>query len=140
MVRRASDIGNGREITYHHNYYKNVNARLPLQRGGWIHVYNNLYDGISDSGINVRTGGYALIEKNWFQNAANPVTCRYDTANCGKWDLRGNNATKAADNATYNISWTDAGERRHQRHATGPRRVHSRRPWATRTTRSARSA
>lgn len=105
----ASDIGNGREITYHHNVYKNVNARLPLQRGGWIHVYNNLYDGITDSGINVRTGGYALIEKNWFQNAKNPVTCRYDTANCGKWDLRGNNATTAADNATYNITWNDPG-------------------------------
>ncbi len=105
----SSDIGNGREITYHHNDYKNVNARLPLQRGGWIHVYNNLYDGVSDSGINVRTGGYALIEKNWFQNANNPVTCRYDTANCGKWDLRNNNATSAADNATYNITWTDAG-------------------------------
>jgi pectate lyase len=103
------DIDGGREITYHHNYYKNVNARLPLQRGGWIHVYNNLYDGITTSGINVRTGGYALIEKNWFQNANNPVTCRNDTVNCGKWDLRGNNATKAADNDTYNISWSDAG-------------------------------
>lgn len=105
----ASDIGNGREITYHHNYYKNVNARLPLQRGGWTHMYNNLYGGITGSGINVRTGGYALIEKNWFQNANNPVTCRYDTANCGKWDLRGNNATSAADNDIYNIAWSDAG-------------------------------
>jgi pectate lyase len=37
------------------------------------------------------------------------VTCRYDTVNCGKWDLRGNNATKAADNATYNITWDSAG-------------------------------
>jgi pectate lyase len=101
----ASDIGGGREITFHHNYYYNVNGRLPLQRGGWIHVYNNLYDKITGSGINVRTGGYALIENNWFQNAKNPVTCRFDVANCGKWDLRHNNATMAADNATYNITW-----------------------------------
>jgi pectate lyase len=101
----ASDISGGREITYHHNVYYNVNGRLPLQRGGWIHVYNNFYDKITSSGINIRTGGYALIEKNWFQNSLNPVTCRYDVNNCGHWDLRGNNTTSAADNAKYNITW-----------------------------------
>jgi pectate lyase len=101
----ASDIAGGREITYHHNVYYNVNGRLPLQRGGWTHIYNNTYDKITSSGINVRTGGYSLIEKNWFQNSLNPVTCRYDVANCGKWDLRNNNATSAADNAKYNITW-----------------------------------
>ncbi|HSD39546.1 MAG TPA: hypothetical protein VLC92_18715 [Rhodocyclaceae bacterium] len=98
-----------RTITYHHNYYRNVNARLPLQRWGWIHVYNNLYDGITSSGINVRASGSALIENNWFQNALNPITCRYDTTGCGTWDLRNNNATSAADNATYNITWDDPG-------------------------------
>jgi pectate lyase len=98
-----------RTITYHHNYYKNVNARLPLQRGGWIHVYNNLYDGITDSGINVRAGGLALIEGNWFQNANNPVTCRNDTVGCGKWEVKNNNATSSADNTSYAIKWTSAG-------------------------------
>jgi len=101
----ASDIAGGREITYHHNVYYNVNGRLPLQRGGWTHIYNNHYDTLTSSGINVRTGGYSLIEKNWFQNSLNPVTCRYDVANCGHWDLRNNNATSAADNAKYNITW-----------------------------------
>jgi pectate lyase len=105
----ASDIGGGRKITFHHNVYSNVNGRLPLQRGGWIHVYNNFYDQITGSGINVRTGGMALIEKNWFQNSKNPVTCRFDTKNCGKWDLRGNNVTSAASNAAYGISWDDPG-------------------------------
>jgi len=98
-----------RTITYHHNYYKNVNARLPLLRGGWVHAYNNLYDGITSSGINVRAGGLVLVENNWFQNAKNPITCRYDTVGCGKWELVGNNAKSAADNATYNISWDSAG-------------------------------
>ena len=98
-----------RTITYHHNYYKNVNARLPLLRGGWVHAYNNLYDGITGSGINVRAGGLVLVENNWFQNSNNPVTCRYDTVGCGKWELVGNNTKSAADNATYNISWDSAG-------------------------------
>jgi pectate lyase len=104
----SGDIEGGREITYHHNVYYNVNGRLPLQRGGWTHIYNNTYDTITSSGINVRTGGYSLIENNWFQNALNPVTCRYDVANCGHWDLRNNNTTSAADNAKYNITWNIA--------------------------------
>lgn len=98
-----------RSITFHHNYYYNVNGRLPLQRGGWTHMYNNVYDKITGSGINVRAGGYALIEKNWFQNSLNPVTCRFDTVGCGYWDLRGNNLTGSADNTTYGITWDSAG-------------------------------
>ncbi len=105
----SSDIASGREITFHHNIYKNVNARLPLQRGGWTHMYNNFYDGITGSGINVRQAGYSLIESNWFQNSLNPVTCRYDSSNCGFWDLRNNNVKSPADFATYNITWTSGG-------------------------------
>jgi pectate lyase len=105
----SSDIAGGREITFHHNVYKNVNARLPLQRGGWTHMYNNLYDGITDSGINVRQAGYSLIESNWFENAKNPITCRYDSSNCGFWDLRNNNVKSPADFATYNITWSSGG-------------------------------
>lgn len=105
----SSDIAGGREITYHHNIYQTVNARLPLQRGGWTHMYNNFYDNITSSGINVRQGGYALVESNWFQNSLNPVTCRYDSSNCGFWDLRNNNIRNPGDFATYNITWTEGG-------------------------------
>jgi pectate lyase len=105
----SSDIAGGREITFHHNIYQTVNARLPLQRGGWTHMYNNFYDNITSSGINVRQGGYSLIESNWFQNSLNPVTCRYDSSNCGFWDLRNNNIRNPGDFATYNITWTEGG-------------------------------
>ena len=105
----SSDIAGGRKITFHHNIYRNVSARLPLQRGGWTHMYNNLYDGITSSGINVRQKGYALIESNWFQNAVNPVTCRFDSSNCGYWDLRNNNVRNPGDFSTYNITWTSGG-------------------------------
>ncbi|MEC5385298.1 hypothetical protein VVD49_06160 [Uliginosibacterium sp. H3] len=120
----TSDVA--RNVTYHHNYYDNVGARLPLQRNGLIHVYNNLYSrvGYEDmnadpanpgtipnmgSGINVRQAGKALIVNNWFENAVNPVTCRYDASNCGTWALRGNNITSAADFSKYNITWSDGG-------------------------------
>lgn len=105
----SSDIAGGRKITFHHNIYRNVGARLPLQRGGWTHMYNNLYDGVTTSGINVRQQGYALIENNWFENAKNPVTCRHDSSNCGYWDLRNNNIRTPGDFATYNIQWTSGG-------------------------------
>jgi pectate lyase len=113
-----------RNVTYHHNYYDNVGARLPLQRHGLIHAYNNFYsrvgyqdmnpDGTGNvpnggSGINVRQGGLALIQNNWFENAENPVTCRYDSGNCGRWDLKGNNIASKADFTKYNITWTDGG-------------------------------
>jgi pectate lyase len=105
----TSTVAFQRNITFHHNIYKNVNARLPLQRGGWTHMYNNHYDGITSSGINVRQKGYALIESNYFENALNPVTCRYDSSNCGYWDLRNNNIRNPGDFATYNITWDGDG-------------------------------
>ena len=99
-----SDISD-RFITYHHNVYQNVGSRLPLQRGGYTHLYNNLYSGVSASGANIRLGGHSLIEANWFENAKNPVTSR-DSATAGYWDLRNNNVMSAADFDTYGITWT----------------------------------
>jgi hypothetical protein len=93
-----------RRITYAHNRYENVASRLPLQRFGFIHVYNNYYNGITESGINVRMTGHALIENNWFENAVNPVTSR-TSDELGDWDLRNNNAQSAADNARFNLTW-----------------------------------
>ncbi|WP_192456556.1 polysaccharide lyase [Musicola keenii] len=95
-----------RNITYHHNIYNDVNARLPLQRGGNVHAYNNLYTNVTSSGLNVRQSGKALIESNWFQDAVNPVTSRYDGSNFGTWVLKNNNITKPADFTTYGITWT----------------------------------
>jgi pectate lyase len=97
-----------RRITYAHNRYENVGSRLPLQRFGFIHVYNNYYNGITESGINVRMTGHALIENNWFENALNPVTSR-TSDELGDWDLRNNNAQSAADNARYNLTWNVPG-------------------------------
>src|SRR5690606_34915257 len=66
-----------RYVTFHHNWYENVVSRTPLHRFGYVHLFNNYFDRILGSGINVRMGGVALIEANYFENAANPVTSRY---------------------------------------------------------------
>lgn len=95
-----SDTGNaGARTTYHHNRYENVKSRLPLQRFGLTHIYNNYFKNVATSGINVRMDGVALIESNVFENVKNPVTSR-DSSRIGFWDLR--------NNLSSGITW-DAG-------------------------------
>ena len=93
-----------RRITFHHNVFENVGSRVPLQRGGYAHILNNLFSQIITSGINVRMGGYALIEGNYFENTKNPVTSR-DSSALGYWELIHNNVLSSADFSTYGITW-----------------------------------
>jgi pectate lyase len=98
MGSSDSDLGD-RFVTMHHNRYENVGSRTPLQRGGTTHIYNNYFNKIIVTGINVRMGGIALIESNYFENSKNPVTSR-DSSSIGYWDLRNNYVGSG-------ITWTD---------------------------------
>lgn len=95
----SDTINNNARTTYHHNRIENVKSRLPLQRFGQTHIYNNYFKNVGTSGINVRMGGVALIESNVFENVKNPVTSR-DSSAIGFWDLR--------NNLVSGITW-DAG-------------------------------
>lgn len=92
LLGSSDDDKTDRYVTFHHNWYDNVVSRTPLHRYGYVHIFNNYYSRVSSSGINVRTGGVALIEANYFENVANPVTSRYSPER-GYWDLRDNYAT-----------------------------------------------
>lgn len=93
----SSDSDNyERTLTYHHNHWYNVNSRLPLFRFGKGHIYNNLYDGAVESGINSRMGAVIRIEQNHFRNMKNPVMSMYSQQN-GYWQL--------VDNIFENIRW-----------------------------------
>lgn len=101
----ASDTDSAeRRVTFAHNRYENVGSRLPFQRFGYVHVYNNYYNNITGSGINPRMGGHVLAENNFFENALNPVFSQ--STILGQWDLRNNNTRSSADNARFNIRWT----------------------------------
>jgi len=101
----ASDTDSAeRRVTYAHNRYENLGSRLPFQRFGYVHSYNNWFNNITGSGINPRMGGHILVENNFFENALNPVFSQSTVL--GQWDLRNNNTRSSADNATYNITWT----------------------------------
>lgn len=93
--------------------FEHIGSRTPLQRHGYAHVVNNYFLDVSASCVNVRMGGYALVEANFFEKVVNPVTAR-DSDAVGFWELRDNNLQSAADVAPgnrYGISWSagDAG-------------------------------
>lgn len=101
-----------RHITFHHNLMEKVGSRVPLQRGGYSHIVNNHFVDVSVSGINVRMGGNALVEANYFENVKNPVTSR-DSDEIGFWDLRGNNLASESDVApgnAFGITWDDGDD------------------------------
>ena len=77
---------------------------MPLQRGGYTHIYNNLFSNLVTSGANIRMQGYSLIESNYFENSKNPVTSR-DSSQIGYWELRNNNILSPADFSKYGITW-----------------------------------
>jgi pectate lyase len=94
----SDDDETERFVTFHHNLYENVVSRTPLQRFGFIHLFNNYYTGITGSGINVRMGGIALIEANSFDDVQNPITSRFSDV-AGFWELRNNRVGT-------NVTWT----------------------------------
>ena len=76
----------GRRVTFHHNYWDNVNSRLPLYRYGILHMFNNYYHQVTGSGINVRMGARALIDGNVFEIVKNPIVS-IDSSELGYWTV-----------------------------------------------------
>ncbi len=67
------DIFKDRKITFHHNYYKTIQERVPLYRGGEAHFFNNyLYDVYTGS-VNTRVNACVKVEKNYIEKCENNV-------------------------------------------------------------------
>ncbi len=61
-------------ITYHHNWYDHSDSRHPLVRCSTaVHVYNNLYDGVSKYGMIARMGSSIFAESNYFKDTKSPI-------------------------------------------------------------------
>ena len=69
-----SDVyDNCRTISFHHNFFDNIQgSRLPLQRGGHVHYYNNYMRGCED-GWDIRTGAVAYEEGCYFEDTKSPI-------------------------------------------------------------------
>ncbi|KAF8585140.1 polysaccharide lyase family 1 protein [Ramaria rubella] len=60
-------------ITYHHNWFLNVNSRTPSLRFGTGHIFSNFFDNVFDSGVDSRDGAQTLVEDNVFNNVTDPI-------------------------------------------------------------------
>ncbi len=60
-------------LTYHHNYYSSCQSRLPLGRQANMHYYNNVFEGTTNTCMDLRANAYAFTEANYFINSKNPV-------------------------------------------------------------------
>ena len=58
--------------TIHHNWFRGTEQRTPRLRNGWLHVFNNLYDGVSGFGIGAGDRSNIIAEGNTFINTARP--------------------------------------------------------------------
>ncbi len=93
-----TDSGNG-PITFHHNYYQNIDSRTPLLRAATAHIYDNYYEGLTKSGINPRNGGKALVQNNYFKDSQDVLGTFYTS-------LKGTYQTSG--NILDNVTWTAA--------------------------------
>ena len=97
LVGSSDNDNYDRKITYHHNYWKNINSRGPLFRFGQGHLFNNYYDQIIDTGINTRMGAKLRIEQNHFERSKDPIVTLY-SKEIGYWDVRDNKFTNSTGN------------------------------------------
>ncbi len=104
LIGSSDDDAANTNITFHHNWYENIQQRTPLLRHGLVHTYNNYWSNLSNSdmihGINSRMGGRVLVEGNYFKNSNNPLIASDDSPQPGCWQTRSN----TLDSYTYDRS------------------------------------
>ncbi|MFD5636443.1 polysaccharide lyase family 1 protein [Streptomyces sp. NPDC127077] len=90
----SEDTGHLR-VTYHHNWFNNVNSRIPSLRFGTGHFYDNYVVG-ADTAVHSRMGAQLLVENNVFRSTAVAVTTNRDSDVDGYVNLSGNDLGGAA--------------------------------------------
>ena len=82
-------------ITFHHNWYKNIEQRTPLIRHALVHMYNNYWSNdrmdYMFHAINSRMSAKALVESNYFYNVNNPLIASDDSSQPGCWQTNNEN-------------------------------------------------
>ncbi|HEY0891771.1 MAG TPA: hypothetical protein VGE32_01870, partial [Cellvibrio sp.] len=92
----SSDSDNkNTNITFHHNWYKNIEQRTPLIRHALVHMYNNYWSNdridYMFHAINSRMNAKALVESNYFYNVNNPLIASDDSDVAGCWQTNNEN-------------------------------------------------
>jgi pectate lyase len=61
-----TDVFVDRKVTLHHNYYRNVKARIPMYRGAIGHFFNNYIVAATDA-TEIRASTCVRVEKNYYE-------------------------------------------------------------------------
>ncbi|MEU5088771.1 polysaccharide lyase family 1 protein [Streptomyces sp. NPDC021356] len=101
----SEDTGHLR-VTYHHNWFDNVNSRIPSLRFGTGHFYDNYVVG-AETAVHSRMGAQMLVENNVFRDTQVAVTTSRDSKKDGYADLRGNDLGGAATEVSQVGTFTD---------------------------------
>jgi pectate lyase len=90
----SEDTGHLRE-TYHHNWFDQVNSRIPSLRFGTGHFYDNYVVG-AETAVHSRMGAQMFVQNNVFRNTEVAVTTSRDSDVDGYANLSGNDLGGAA--------------------------------------------
>ncbi|MFF4793154.1 polysaccharide lyase family 1 protein [Streptomyces sp. NPDC001276] len=101
----SEDTGHLR-VTYHHNWFNNVNSRIPSLRFGTGHFYDNYVVG-AETAVHSRMGAQMLVENNVFRGTSVAVTTNRDSKQDGYANLRGNDLGGAATEVSQTGSFTN---------------------------------
>ncbi|WP_030164250.1 pectate lyase family protein [Streptomyces sp. NRRL S-813] len=93
-------------VTYHHNWFDNVNSRIPSLRFGTGHFYDNYVVG-AETAVHSRMGAKMLVENNVFRSTQVAVTTSRDSDEDGYANLRGNDLGGAATEISQVGTFTD---------------------------------
>ncbi|TWG02307.1 pectate lyase [Streptomyces brevispora] len=102
----SEDTGHLR-VTYHHNYFNNVNSRIPSLRFGTGHFYDNYVVGASTA-VHSRMGAQMLVENNVFRSTGVAITTIRDSDIDGYVVQRGNDLGGAATEISQVGKFTQA--------------------------------
>ncbi|MFJ6737606.1 polysaccharide lyase family 1 protein [Streptomyces sp. NPDC091279] len=102
----SEDTGHLR-VTYHHNWFNNVNSRIPSLRFGTGHFYDNYVVG-ADTAVHSRMGAQMLVENNVFRSTKIAVTTIRDSDVDGYVNLSGNDLGGAATEVSQVGTFTKA--------------------------------
>ncbi len=61
-------------VTYHHNWFSHTDGRNPSLRFGAAHLFNNVFENITDYGIAARVGAHAKVENNVYTDVKLPMS------------------------------------------------------------------
>ncbi|EEU42650.1 uncharacterized protein NECHADRAFT_122787 [Fusarium vanettenii 77-13-4] len=101
----ADDTGK-LHVTYHHNYWSNINSRAPSVRFGTAHIYSSCYEDVPTSGVNSRMGAQVLVEQNSFNNVQRAIVTNLDSKEEGFASQKNNIFTNSDTQITQEKEFT----------------------------------